>query len=36
VQVGTNISNLFDRSHFEMFGGDLLRRRALAHVTVTW
>ena len=36
VQVGANISNLFDRIHYEMFGGDLLRRRALAHLTVNW
>ena len=36
LQIGANISNLFDRKHYEMFGGDLLRRRALAHLTVTW
>ena len=35
-QVGANISNVFDRRHYEMFGGDILRRRALAHLTVTW
>jgi outer membrane receptor protein involved in Fe transport len=35
-ELGTNISNLFDRRHYEMFGGDILRRRALAHLTVTW
>ena len=35
-QAGANISNLFDRQHYEMFGGDILRRRALAHLTVNW
>lgn len=36
LQLGANISNLFDRRHYEMFGGDILRRRALAHLTVDW
>ncbi len=31
--VGINVSNLFDNSHFEFFGADLLQRRALAHLT---
>lgn len=35
-QVGANISNVFDRRHYEMFGGDLLRRRALVHLSVIW
>lgn len=35
-QVGANISNVFDQRHYEMFGGDILRRRALSHLTVTW
>jgi len=35
-QVGANIGNLFDRSHYEMFGGDILHRRALVHLTATW
>lgn len=34
--LGVDVANLFDNEHYEMFGGDVLRRRALAHVTVTW
>lgn len=36
LAVGVDIANLFDNAHYEMFGGDVLRRRALAHVTVSW
>jgi iron complex outermembrane receptor protein len=35
-KVGINVSNLFDDQHYEVFGGDLLRRRALAWVSFTW
>ena len=35
-KVGTNISNLFDSVHYESFGGDLLRRRALVYVAFDW
>ena len=35
-QLGTNVSNLFDRRHYEMYGGDILRRRALVHLTTNW
>jgi len=35
-QIGANISNMFDRPHYEMFGGDILRRRALVHLTANW
>ncbi len=35
-KLGANISNVFDRAHYEMFGGDVLRRRALGHMTVFW
>jgi len=34
--VGVNVSNLFDDEHWQSFGGDLLGRRALGHVTVAW
>ena len=34
--VGLNIANLMDNEHWESFGGDLLGRRALAHVTYSW
>ena len=36
VALGVDVANLFDNEHYEMFGGDLLRRRAVAHMTVTW
>ena len=36
VQLGANISNLFDRRHYEMFGGDILQRRILANLAVSW
>lgn len=35
-QVGLDVSNLLDDEHFESFGGDLLSRRALASVAVSW
>jgi iron complex outermembrane receptor protein len=36
VALGLDVSNLFDKKHYQTFGGDLLARRALAHVTVGW
>jgi outer membrane receptor protein involved in Fe transport len=36
LAIGVDVANLLDHSHYEMFGGDLLRRRALAHVTLGW
>ena len=33
ITVGINISNLFDETHYQLFGGDLVERRALAHVS---
>ncbi|HET9370168.1 MAG TPA: TonB-dependent receptor [Vicinamibacterales bacterium] len=36
LDAGANIANLFDQDHYEMFGGDLLGRRALVHLTVHW
>ena len=36
LTVGIDVANLLDRAHYEMFGGDLLRRRGLAHVTTSW
>jgi len=35
-KVGLNVSNLLDNGHWESFGGDLLERRALAHVEFGW
>ncbi|MFI5251398.1 MAG: TonB-dependent receptor domain-containing protein [Bacteroidota bacterium] len=35
VSIGLNIANLFDRVHYEIFGGSLLKRRAIASVTIT-
>ena len=34
--VGANVANLFDDQHWEAFGGDLIGRRALGHVTFAW
>jgi outer membrane cobalamin receptor len=36
VTVGIDVANALDNDHYEVFGGDLLCRRALAHVTVDW
>jgi len=33
---GVDVSNLLDKKHWQSWGGDLLRRRALGHVTFTW
>jgi iron complex outermembrane receptor protein len=35
-KVGLNVANLFEDEHWEAFGGDLLKRRALAHVAFSW
>ncbi|MEE8368115.1 MAG: TonB-dependent receptor [Thermoanaerobaculia bacterium] len=34
--VGVSIANLFDEKHFESFGGDILERRALGNVVLSW
>ena len=34
--VGVNVANVFDNVHWESFGGDLLRRRALVNAVVRW
>ena len=34
--VGLNVTNLLDDEHYEAFGGDLLRRRALVYATFNW
>ena len=36
VRVGLQISNLFDNEHWESFGGDILERRALGHISFGW
>jgi len=36
LTLGVDVANLLDNDHYEMFGGDLLGRRALAHLTVGW
>jgi iron complex outermembrane receptor protein len=36
LQFGCNVSNLFDRVHYEIFGGSLLRRRAMLSLTTTF
>jgi outer membrane receptor protein involved in Fe transport len=35
-QVGLNVSNLANEIHYEVFGGDLLRRRALVWLGRSW
>ncbi len=34
--VGVNVANVLDDEHWESFGGDILARRALAHIALTW
>ena len=36
VELGINISNVFDEEHYQIFGGDIIERRALAHVAFSW
>ncbi len=36
VELGVTVSNAFDEEHFQIFGGDLLERRALGHVQFSW
>ena len=35
-KLGVNIANALDERHWESFGGDVLRRRALASLTFEW
>jgi len=34
--VGIDVSNALDDEHWEAFGGDILQRRALAHLNFSW
>jgi outer membrane receptor for ferrienterochelin and colicins len=36
VELGLDVSNLFDDEHYQSFGGDLLSRRALGNVRLSW
>ena len=36
VTVGVNVANVFDDRHWETFGGDILRRRALVSIGYLW
>ena len=36
LRAGVDVSNVLDNDHYEMFGGDLLGRRALANLTIDW
>jgi outer membrane receptor protein involved in Fe transport len=36
MTIGVGIANVLDNSHYELFGGDVLGRRALAHLAVSW
>lgn len=35
-KIGAQIDNLANNVHYEVFGGDLLRRRSLGYVAYTW
>jgi outer membrane receptor protein involved in Fe transport len=35
-ELGVDVSNLLDEKHWQSWGGDLLKRRALGHVTFSW
>jgi iron complex outermembrane receptor protein len=35
-RVGIDVSNLLDEEHYEFFGGDLIGRRALVHLSYDW
>lgn len=36
LSIGLNVANLFDERHYQIFGGDVLQRRALAYLTWRW
>jgi iron complex outermembrane receptor protein len=36
VSAGVNVANLFDRRHYEIFGGSIIGRRAIGSVTFTF
>ena len=36
ITAGADVANVLDHDHYEAFGGDLLGRRALFHVTYSW
>lgn len=36
LQVGVDVSNLLDDDNFQAFGGDIVSRRALGHVSFRW
>ena len=34
--IGVDVANALDNKHWETFGGDILKRRALGYVSVNW
>ena len=36
VKLGASVANVFAEEHWENFGGDLIGRRALGYLTLTW
>ena len=36
VQVGATVSNILDEEHYQIFGGDIISRRALGFVSFNW
>jgi len=35
-ELGVNVSNLLNNEHYEIFGGDILRRMALGYIAYNW
>jgi outer membrane receptor protein involved in Fe transport len=35
-QIGSSVSNLLNDEHYELFGGDILKRYALGTVAYSW
>ena len=36
ITIGADVANMLDNDHYEAFGGDVLRRRAIGHLTYSW
>jgi len=36
LEVGADVSNLLDEENYQAFGGDIVTRRALGHVSFSW
>lgn len=36
IGIGLAVSNLFDETHYQLYGGDIIDRRALGHIQFSW